>query len=99
MNRRFFLRGLMATTAAGPLIPERTVWALDQTMVRGGIHTLADEYGDGMLKSLPDWWYQVQAMGQDFDGRGWVEYTDGPRVYTVTGIQKVEWGWANADRM
>jgi len=34
MNRRSFLRGLMATTAAGLLVPERKAWALDQTMMQ-----------------------------------------------------------------
>lgn len=33
MNRRDFLKGLTATTAAGLLIPERKIWALDGTMV------------------------------------------------------------------
>lgn len=32
MNRRAFLAGLTAT-AAGLLVPERKVWALDQTMI------------------------------------------------------------------
>ncbi len=32
LNRRMFLAGLTAT-AAGLLVPERRVWALDQTMV------------------------------------------------------------------
>ncbi len=33
MNRRAFLGGMVAT-AAGILIPDRKVWALDKTMVR-----------------------------------------------------------------
>jgi len=33
MNRRTFLRGLTVATAAGILVPERKIWALDRTMM------------------------------------------------------------------
>ena len=57
MNRRAFIAGLTAT-AAGLLIPDKRVWALDRTMI---------------APRHPQWWYDVQAMGQDWSGRVWFD--------------------------
>lgn len=93
MDRRTFLKGLTAVTAAGLLIPERKVWALDRTMVQpvGGIVAPAYDvttqcletgwFDAGSFPFTKRGWYEIVAMGQDFDGSTWVQMWDGKRQW------------------
>jgi hypothetical protein len=74
MNRRSFLAGLTAT-AAGLMVPERKVWALDQTMIdsdlRFGRFAAGDRIAldfDGTVR-----WYEFNHIWQ-IDGFTGAEY-------------------------
>jgi hypothetical protein len=54
MNRRSFLRGALAATAAGILVPEKRIWALDQTMLTPPSVLLPRNLEDALLHGSGD---------------------------------------------
>jgi len=81
MNRRDFIAGMTATTAA-LLIPDRRIWALDRTMLAptaGPTLVGIDQY-DGTMP-IDSTWFSVVAFGSIDNGNAvWFRYRDGRYV-------------------
>lgn len=89
MNRRDFIAGLTAT-AAGLLIPERRIWALDQTMIVPQVDGFGGPWSDVVAFGSMD------NLGTSYANIIWYRYRDGRYVeyQALPGG-----GWGKYERM